>query len=237
MTPCLVHLTPAERARLAEGWTKIALMEHASIAAFARFTLQLMSLGAPADLVERSNAAMADELAHAKLAFALASAYADRDVGPGLLDIRGACDGTSLSEILVTAIREGCVGETVAALEAAEALEYAIDPVVRRALAKIVQDETRHAELAWRFVQWAVELGGDELRQLAWQEFRAAGSDPPEEWSSRSLEKEELQLLEGGLVPDSLRQLVRTEAVARVVLVCARSLLGSSDLAAESSAA
>src|SRR6185503_20341260 len=30
--------------RLAEHWTKVALLEHASVAAFARFALQLLSL-------------------------------------------------------------------------------------------------------------------------------------------------------------------------------------------------
>ncbi|MFT7521123.1 MAG: hypothetical protein ACI9MC_003274, partial [Kiritimatiellia bacterium] len=33
-------------------WLKIALNEHASIASFARFVLELMTLGAPADLVD-----------------------------------------------------------------------------------------------------------------------------------------------------------------------------------------
>ena len=65
-------------------------MEHASVAAFARFTLHLMSLGAPAALVERSNAALADETLHAKLAFAIASGYAGRAIGPGPLAIDGA---------------------------------------------------------------------------------------------------------------------------------------------------
>ena len=36
------------RARLAAAWTVIGQMEHASIAAFARFALQLMCVGAPA---------------------------------------------------------------------------------------------------------------------------------------------------------------------------------------------
>ena len=73
--PSLTELTargPVISAQLAESWTRIALMEHASIAAFARFTLQLMSLGAPAALVERATAAMADEIKHAKACFAVA---------------------------------------------------------------------------------------------------------------------------------------------------------------------
>ncbi|HXK18586.1 MAG TPA: hypothetical protein VNG33_12325, partial [Polyangiaceae bacterium] len=46
-TPRVYHLTATERAALAEHWTKMGQMEHASIAAFARFSLQLLALGAP----------------------------------------------------------------------------------------------------------------------------------------------------------------------------------------------
>src|SRR5262249_9765660 len=59
-------LSHDQRERLARAWSEIALMEHASIAAFARFVLQLTSLGAPPELVEASNAALADETRHAR---------------------------------------------------------------------------------------------------------------------------------------------------------------------------
>ncbi|HKY38213.1 MAG TPA: hypothetical protein VJN18_19860 [Polyangiaceae bacterium] len=51
-TPATSHLTRAERTARAEHWMKMGQMEHASIAAFARFSLQLLSLGAPPALVE-----------------------------------------------------------------------------------------------------------------------------------------------------------------------------------------
>jgi hypothetical protein len=203
-------VNPSARARLAEEWTKIALMEHASIAAFARFTLQLMSLGAPADLVERSQAATSDETLHAKLAFTIASTYAGHPVGPGPLELRGALAESSLREIFVNVIREGCVGETVAAVEAAEAVEHAVDPVVRRALARIAEDELRHAELAWRFVRWAIETRGDELGALAWHELTAVRDSGP---------------LDDGILPVDIRHEARFSAI-RIVRVCARAILG-----------
>src|SRR5205085_8381976 len=48
----------ATRRALAEGWNQLGLMEHASVAAFARFTLQLLGLGAPLALVLESNRAI-----------------------------------------------------------------------------------------------------------------------------------------------------------------------------------
>lgn len=156
-SPSLEHLSQAERAAQAEHWTHLGRLEHASIAAFARFSLQLLSLGAPAELVEACTQALADETAHTKLCFGIASAYAGRPVGPGALDIAGSLDVTSLGDIVDLVIAEGCFGETSAALEALEAAETASDPVIRAAYSQIAADEQRHAELAFRFVRWALE--------------------------------------------------------------------------------
>src|ERR1700759_5402277 len=94
LTPVAV-VAPDIRPRLAAAWTQAACMEHASIASFARFVLQLLAVGAPPDLVADAQRALADEVVHARLAFAVASAYAGVDVGPGKLPVEaslGACD-------------------------------------------------------------------------------------------------------------------------------------------------
>lgn len=165
------------RAQLAAHFTQMGLMEHASVAAFARFTLQLLSLGAPADLVEASNAAIIDETRHARQAFALASAHARDAVGPGRLPLEGAFDDTSWQAILEATVREGCIGETRAALEASWAAEQCADPVVREMLQAIARDEGAHAQLAWRVVTWM--LGQKpELAALAHSLFESAASRP-----------------------------------------------------------
>jgi len=157
LKPCVEHLTDSERASLAAHWTKLGQLEHASIAAFARFQLQLLALGAPPDLVEGCTRALADETAHTKLCFELASAYAGRAVGPGPLDIEGSLTPTSLGDVVDLVIAEGCFGETGAALEALEAADGASDPVIVAAYAQIAADEQRHAELGFRFVRWAIQ--------------------------------------------------------------------------------
>jgi hypothetical protein len=155
--PRLNHLTNAERAALAAHWTKLGQMEHASIAAFARFQLQLLALGAPPELVQACNQALIDETTHTRLCFGLASAYAGRAVGPGPLDVTHSLAETTLADIVELVLAEGCFGETGAALEALEAAQTAADPVVRRVYEQIAADEQRHAELAFRFVRWALE--------------------------------------------------------------------------------
>ena len=154
-------------------WQDSSLLEHASIAAFSRFVLDLMSLGAPARLVEDATTAMLDESAHARACFSLASTFAGQPRGPSRLDVTGSLDQRDLRDIVVTAVLEGCIGETVAALEAAEALEHASDPAVRWALTRIAEDELRHAALAYRFVHWAVAAHGPALAREVQATFDA----------------------------------------------------------------
>jgi hypothetical protein len=175
LQPRVDHLTEAERAAFAAHWSHLGQLEHASIAAFARFQLQLLALGAPPDLVESCTQALADETAHTRLCFELASAYAGRSVGPGPLDIDGSLAASSLSEIVDLVLLEGCFGETGAALDAFEAAESTADPVIRAAYARIAEDEQRHAELAFRFVRWALQRSGGEVAER----IAAALAAPP----------------------------------------------------------
>ena len=151
-------------------------MEHASIAAFARFALELLSLGAPGSALVETSAAIADETAHAHAAFRLASAYAGREIGPLALSVEGALDAGATSDraVFATLVREGCVGETVAAIEATAALQNAEDSAVRDVLARIAGDETRHAALAWRTASWLVARGDAAFRDWAKQELDVA---------------------------------------------------------------
>jgi hypothetical protein len=161
--PIVAGLAPELRAALATWWTNAALMEHASIAAFARFTLELLALGAPSRLVEDATSAMADEQRHARTCFAVASAYAGKPLGPGALELGRALESTELERIAVTTFLEGCIGETVAAVEARELSASARDAAITEILRTIADDEARHSALAWRFLRWALALGGPAL--------------------------------------------------------------------------
>jgi hypothetical protein len=155
-----IDLAPDVRRALAAAWLKDALEEHASVAAFARFTIQALSVGAPPDLVEDAQRASLDEVRHARTCFALARRYGAADAGPGPLAVADALGETSLAGLAALTAEEGCVGETLGALLADEQARVAADPYVKRALERIARDERRHAELAWRFVAWACRTGG-----------------------------------------------------------------------------
>lgn len=168
--PRIVDLPPELRLVLAEAWKRDALLEHASVASFALFSLELLALGAPADLVTAAHAAALDEVEHARSCFALASAYAEDELGPGRLALGAALPlRSSLEELVAAVAREGCLGETIAAVVAVAQLGEARDPAVRRVLRKIARDEARHAELAWRTLAWAMRAGPRALADVAGQ--------------------------------------------------------------------
>jgi hypothetical protein len=220
--PDVRRLTDAERARLAEHWTAIARMEHASVAAFARFTLELVSLGAPAELVEGAQRAMGDEIEHARLCFGLAGAYG-RAVGPGPLAMNGALDERSFETIVETAILEACVGETLAAVEAEDAAERATDPRVRDVLARIARDEARHAELGFRFLAWALARAECGVRERIARAFAAAVAAELAACDT-SLPADTRDLGQHGVPSPAERRAVREFALREILLPAARSL-------------
>jgi hypothetical protein len=172
----LSGLSAKERSALSDAWLRDARFEHASIASFARFILDLLAFGAPPELLERAQRAMGDEIAHARACFALASAYAGRALGPGRLELRGVEPSASLAAAAAAAVREGCVNETIAALTAQEHAQRTRDPVVRSVLERIARDEADHAELAWRFVEWALHTGDAAVSYAVQSAFRAPSS-------------------------------------------------------------
>lgn len=154
-------LAPPARAWNADRWVQAAQMEHASIASFARFALQLIAVGAPPLLLAGAHQAAIDEVHHTRMSFALASRLLGRAVGPGPLplpsDVLGAAD---LVSVAAETAADGCVGESIAAAEARAAADEAREPAVAAALTAIGRDEEAHAALAWSFVGWAVRTGG-----------------------------------------------------------------------------
>jgi hypothetical protein len=218
----LVPALPAARERLAAAWTELARSEHASIASFAAFTLQLLAIGAPPELLRSAHQALADELEHARLGFGLASAYAGHPVGPGPMPIAATppCD---LASVLIAVIREACVCETLSALEAREAAAHATDPVVARVWSRIAADELRHSELGWRTAQWIVRAA-PELRPLAHATFTAAIAEATRGAQRDAHAPADLELRRHGLVDPSLRAAIRRRGLAELINPCANTL-------------
>ena len=207
------------RGALAAWWAHVAQLEHASVASFARVTLELMSLGAPAPLLHGVQAAADDELRHAAATFALASRFAGATLSAGPLSMRGVVPRQGAGAILRGLIREACVGETVGVAEARAALETCTDAATHAALSMIVTDEARHAALAWQTLGWMlrtwpelVDVAESAFSEAIAEVLAAAAPAVPAApaW---------------GLLSASERTTVREEAVSAVVLPCLRTAL------------
>jgi hypothetical protein len=159
LAPRLDHLDADERRQLGELWLEDARNEHASIAAFGRLALDLLALGAPAELVTRTHAAALEEVEHARLTFSLASAYLGAPVSPGAFADAAAPHSASLGaraeRVAFECVIDGDLGEGIAARAAAIAARRdELDPVVGAVLEIISRDEASHAELAREIVAW-----------------------------------------------------------------------------------
>lgn len=230
--PDLSRLGVPERAVLAEAWARDGLAEHAAVASFGRFALDLLAAGAPAELVAEAHRAALDEVAHARLCFALAGAYANEPLVPAPFDFgRGVPVETDLAILAERTLALGCVAGTLAAVHAVEQLAVAEDPAVRRVLAILVRDGTRHAELAWRTLAWAVANGGDRVRSTLREALDRGvliAGDAPADPALRA----------HGRLDGNASRRARERALHDVVLPCARALLagGSGAFAAPSQA-
>jgi hypothetical protein len=145
------------RDALARSFAADGLSEHASVAAFARLTLRLLSLAAPAELVESAQRASLDELRHAEICFRHASNHAGRVLAPGALPLHGALEAQSFADFVRENLLEGCIGETLAAIRVGEQARAADDHALAAELAGIAEDEARHAELAFRILRFCSE--------------------------------------------------------------------------------
>jgi hypothetical protein len=224
-TPELAALDPATRRALADVYAQDGLTEHASVASFARFTLECLALGAPAEIVLEAQRAASDEVEHARTSFALASAYAGAELGPATLDVSGALPvAPSREDAVLRTVREGCIAETVSAALLHEAAQAATDPAVKAALSRAADDEKRHSALSWRFVGWALESGGESLRAAVAREFGSA-RDHVGFGAFTGLPGDAAAMRAHGYLGTSERRQVAGLVLEQVVLPCARVLL------------
>lgn len=232
----MAGLAASRRATLAAHYTRAGLMEHASIAAFARFIMDLLALGAPPSLVMDAQGALADELDHALVCFGLASAYAGAECGPGAIDVADAMQRSDDGDILDTVFREMCIGETRAAMEVAESALRATEPTVRAALERIAEDETRHATLGWKFVKWLLDKQSVTERERSVARLRAMVAEerrPQRLAQTSGVRQDDLEA--HGYLDDAVRSAVHATAIAEVVAPCLQALARRQESSASAS--
>ena len=114
-------------------------------------------------------------------------------------------------------------------MQATEAIAQARDPAVRRALERIRVDETRHAELAWRTVAWALRAAGQRVSIWLAPAIARAGDEAHRRESESGASSDERRLAAFGLLGEVRLRQLRREALAEIVLPFARTLLASAN--------
>jgi hypothetical protein len=216
------NLSETTRAALAQAWTGAGLDAHGAVAAYARFSLQLMSLGAPPQLISGCAQAIADEVAHAQACFSLARRYAGHDVGPGPLAPSDSPSKDDPTAIVIDVVQRGCIDEAVCALSAREALEHCQDAATREVLVRHHGAKAQQAQLAWRFVAWALRGAGRDLTDHVRVAFLTALSPLP---PTAALGEHDRVLLRHGVLSTAQRTALQQRVLREVVLPCMEALL------------
>lgn len=169
-----VVVSAASSPERAAAWALAGSGEHASVAAFARLSLELMALGAPSSLLRDVHQAALEEVKHAEQCWELARLFGGAEVRPGPFPFHTSPNtNIGLAELAAAAVREGCLAETLGAHVLSVAAEHAPEPTVRAALLGMAEEEARHAVLSFRIVAWALRSGDANVKASVHAAFAA----------------------------------------------------------------
>lgn len=154
---------------VARQWRENGRTEHASVASFARLTLDLMALGAPPALVVAANLDALDEIRHTEACFGLARAIDGQAESPGPFPEAQRAETLprqrtlALATLAVTSLVDGALHEGVSARIIAKLARRCEEPSIASVLRQIAADEGRHAAHGWDVVAWCLEEGGSPV--------------------------------------------------------------------------
>ena len=137
---------------LARHWEQRALLELRVAGYFAQLLTELLAVGADAEVLRLVSRAPHDEIRHAEICRATASAYAGREVpwpkpGPTPIDPHEGVPAELVPTLHVANMC--CVNETIAGawLEACYAMADA--PLAKQAIRSLLREEIDHGRIGW----------------------------------------------------------------------------------------
>ncbi len=157
---------PGDAVTARRVWTQTAFSEYASAAAFAAIASALLACGAPIELVAAAGDFVIDELVHVEAAARVAAALGGAvtlDVDLARL-VRPVATTDALVQAIELVVRVACVGEAITVPLLKLARTHAGSPLIASVLARIVADESGHAQLGWWVLDWASPRLDDAAR-------------------------------------------------------------------------
>lgn len=231
LSEALDELSELEREALLRHWSQLASLEHSSVASFARATLALMSLGAPAQLLLETQEAAADEVRHAQEVYSWLSALQGEAVRPGAFPSASLSLSADRREVIVSLVQEACLGETLGVAEVSHARSLACKlqgPArITAHLAQVEEDETRHASLAWRTLAWLLRDAPETLLNEVAERFELGLYKLLEAPMRSTFGTNERTLNAFGVLSPSQTLAARREGVKQVLTPALVHLLGA----------
>jgi hypothetical protein len=162
-------LTDAERARLTETWTRRAAAEYLAVTTFAVLAIDLVAAGAPADVLSLCMRAGIDEVRHAELALRMIDIYGGKRVQPPpkMSSLPDDPKRSRLHQAVANTLLVSCVSETYATTVLTATRDITTDPTTHGVLTSIYSDEVMHARLGWSYLRYAIDHGGQGVRDAA----------------------------------------------------------------------
>ena len=151
-------------ARVRDEWRARIAAEYGSAAVTQHLVLWLIQLGAPPDLIDAGLAIVGDELAHSRMSHEVYVAAGGREppaIDRERLALRRS-DSPLEHDVLRVAVREFCLGETVAVPLFRHLRERCTQDVARAALDQILKDEVRHRDFGWDLLDWLLSSDDDD---------------------------------------------------------------------------
>ncbi|MBA2542660.1 MAG: ferritin-like domain-containing protein [Deltaproteobacteria bacterium] len=155
--------------RVREEWRARIAAEYTSAAVTQHLVLWLIQLGAPPDLIEQGLAIVTDELVHSRMSHEVYTAAGGSDPPAldrdrlGLSRVHAALE----HDILDTAVRVFCLGETVAVPLFKHLRTKCTHASARAALDRILRDEVRHRDFGWDLLDFLLTIDDSVPERVA----------------------------------------------------------------------
>jgi hypothetical protein len=155
-------LTPEERQRLGETWTRRTAAEYLAVSTFSVLAIDLVAAAAPADVLSLCLRAGIDEVRHAELCLRMVEIYAGKRIQPpaGMSSLPDDPKRPRLHQALANTMLVSCVSETYATTVLSATRDLTTDRCAHEVLTSIYSDEVMHARLGWSYLRYALDRGG-----------------------------------------------------------------------------
>ena len=226
LQPDVETLNGPQRTAAAARWAALGIDTHLGTANASRFAMSLLAIAAPARLVESALEVARGRVQHARIGFGLASAYADRPIGPRATAVLPSLPDHNA--VFEEAISVYCISATISAICWEEALASAEDPAVWEALGILKAGAWAHTRLGWDVIAWAIHAGPSEmeqhLRDRIDAHIKARLSQPLLHHSDNT----DPMLVEHGCPSAFARERLERAVLAQVIRPCIDQFLASS---------